>query len=116
MVRFLADADLNHTILLATVRKQPGIDFLAAREAGLAGLSDREVLARAAADQRILVSHDFRTMPTAFAAVVGAGSASSGVILVGQDFPIALCAEQLTLVWAASEPADWVNRLAYLPL
>lgn len=64
-VRFQADADLNQTILLAAVRKEPGIDFRDAREAALRGVADPEVLAGAAAAGRV-VTHDSKTMPEEF--------------------------------------------------
>lgn len=47
-IRFQADADLNQIILLATIRREPAIDFQTAIAAGLARLKDREVLAMAA--------------------------------------------------------------------
>ena len=44
-IRFQADADLNQVILLATLRREPTIDFQTAAAAGLAHRRDREVLA-----------------------------------------------------------------------
>jgi predicted nuclease of predicted toxin-antitoxin system len=66
-VRFQAGADLNQNILLATLRREPSIDFQTALAAGLASLSDREVLAMAASEGRVLVTHDRKTMPRHFA-------------------------------------------------
>ena len=65
-IRFLADADLNQVIVSAVVRRVPAIDFRTASSAGLAGLDDRQVLAFAAADRRVLVTHDQATMPRHF--------------------------------------------------
>ena len=65
--RFKADADLNQMILLASTRREPGIDFQTAVAAGLSGLSDPEVLAISAQEGRILVTHDRKTMPKHFA-------------------------------------------------
>lgn len=39
-VRFQADADLNHVIVKATLRREPGVDFQTAQVANLVGLSD----------------------------------------------------------------------------
>jgi predicted nuclease of predicted toxin-antitoxin system len=66
-IRFQADADLNQTIVLATVRREPGIDFQSAVQADLEGLKDPEVLALAANSGRLLVTHDIKTMPGHFA-------------------------------------------------
>jgi hypothetical protein len=61
--RFQADADLNQIIVSAVVRRVPTIDFKTATATGLAGLEDLEVLAAAARDGRLLVTHDQATMP-----------------------------------------------------
>ena len=61
-IRFQADADFNNIIVAAAVRRFPEIDFRGAVLAGLAGLTDAEVLALAAKDGRVLVTHDQTTM------------------------------------------------------
>ena len=66
-VRFLADADLNKAFVSGVLRREPSLDFLTAQAAGLRGMSDPEVLALAAENQRILVLHDVGTMPASFA-------------------------------------------------
>jgi hypothetical protein len=114
-VRFQADADLNHTILLAVIRQEPAVSFRSAADASFAGLSDLDVLAVSAAAGRILVTHDIRTMPRHFADLVRS-SPSPGVILVPQHLSVADAVEQLLLIWAASEPDEWVNRICSLPL
>jgi hypothetical protein len=47
IVRFQADADRNFLIVRKLLRREPDIDFQSATQAGLAGLSDPEVLALA---------------------------------------------------------------------
>jgi Domain of unknown function (DUF5615) len=113
--RFQADADLNETIVLATVRQEPAVDFQTATSGGLRGLPHPAVLALAASLGRILVTHDFRTMPRHFADFI-TESSSAGVLLVPQHLPIAAAVEQILLVWAASEASEWTNRLVVLPL
>src|SRR6266446_5897606 len=66
-VKFQADADLDGRILRGLRRAAPEIDIRTAAEAGLAGLTDPEVLRIAADSGRILVSQDRRTMPAHFA-------------------------------------------------
>jgi len=62
-VRFQADADLNQILLKATLRREPSIDFQTAYAAGLVSLNDKEILAKAAEQGRVLVTHDRKTMP-----------------------------------------------------
>jgi len=66
-IRFQADADLNQIILLATVRREPSINFQTAEAAGLAHRRDSDVLVMAAREGRMLVTHDQKTMPRHFA-------------------------------------------------
>jgi hypothetical protein len=78
--RFQADADLHFDIVAGVLRREPSIDFQSAQEAVEEGWDDRSVLEFAAADERILVSHDVSTMPAHFASTM-AHRSSPGVIL-----------------------------------
>jgi hypothetical protein len=97
------------------IRRSSEVDFQTADAAGLGGLTDIEVLAAAASEERILVTHDARTMPTHLAEFVGSRR-SSGVVVVPQSLAVSAAAEDLTLIWAATTPEEWTNRILYLPL
>jgi len=114
-VRFQADADFNQDIVRAVRRREPRISFQTANEAGLPGLDDSAVLAIAAREGRILVSHDRRTMPLHFANLIAEGT-SAGVILISQDLPIMKAVEDLLLIWEASEAEEWINCIDSIPL
>jgi hypothetical protein len=116
MIRFLADADLNEGIVAGCLRREPEMDFLSANEADLEGVPDPEVLALAAAGDRILVSHDFHTMPRHFGNFLQAGNSSPGVLLVPQRLPVGEAIEELVLIWAASDADEWRNRILRIPL
>ena len=112
MIRFQADADLNQGTLLATIRRLPALDFQSATEAGL---TDPQVLALSAGEDRILVPHDMRTMPHHFASFIEEYR-SPGVIVVPQSMRPAQAAEEPLLIASATEGAEWVNRIVFLPL
>ena len=114
-VRYQADADLNLAIVLAVVRREPIIDFQTANAAGLAGMPDPKVLAVAAAEGRILVTHDHKTMPRHFANFL-TDQTSSGLLVVPKHIPRSVVVEDLLLIWAASDASEWINRICYLPL
>lgn len=65
-IRFQADADFNMEIVDGLTRKAPEIDFQTADEASFSGSNDLEVLRTASMENRILVSHDRKTMPKHF--------------------------------------------------
>ena len=114
-VKFLADANLNRRIVKGLERRESLVDFQTAAEAGLAGKEDLEVLEIAARAQRLLVTHDRKTMPTAFGRFV-AERESFGVLVVPQNLGLRFAIEELLLIWAASEVEDWINVISAIPL
>ena len=114
-VRFQADADLNQIILLAVIRREPTIDFQTAIAAGLTGMADPEVLARATNDGRVLVTHDRKIMLRHFSEFI-AHETSPGLLVVPQSISVATVVEDLILIWSATEAEEWVNRIGFLPL
>jgi len=79
-------------------------------------MKDDQVLALAAEDQRVLVSHDVGTMPAYFRAFRDAGNHSAGVLLIPQSLDIGSAIDELVLIWLVSEAAEWADRLEWLPL
>ena len=113
-IRYQADADLNADIVVGVWRREPMIDFQSADEAGLEGISDPDVLAHAAQEGRILVSHDRKTMPRHFAAFIAA-TTSPGLMIVSQNADVRLVIDELIMIWAASEAEEWINSIITIP-
>jgi len=113
-VRFQADADLNEDIVRGILRREPNVDFQTATKAGLRLLSDLQVLTLAAREGRVLVSHDRRTMPHAFASFVR-GNASPGLLIVSQKSDLRTAIEDLLLVWLSTEAHEWINQEFAIP-
>jgi hypothetical protein len=78
-------------------------------------LSDPQVLAIAAAEGRILMSHDRETMPAHFK-IFASGAGSPGLIIVSQALEIREVIEQVLLIWAVTDAEEWRNRIGYIPL
>src|SRR5712692_9640602 len=115
MIRFLADADFNHAIVKGCRRHEPAMDFLSANEAKLQGVHDSDVLALAAEQNRILVTHDRQTMPRYFGEFLTIRGFSPGVFLVSQYTPIGEVIDELLLIWAASDADEWKDRIVSIP-
>jgi Domain of unknown function (DUF5615) len=113
-IRFQADADLRQAIVTGTIRRQPTLDFRLANEAGLEGIKDPEVLAIAARDGRVLVSHDRKTMPTEFGQFI-TSKTSSGVLILSQTLPIGEAIDAIILLWEASTTEEWINQIMTFP-
>jgi hypothetical protein len=113
--KFLADANFDLVILAAAKRREPAVDFETASAAALTSLEDLAVLAVAAREGRVLLTHDVRTMPRHFAAFLREQT-SAGVLLVPQSLPRRRVVEDLLLVWGAMEADEWINRIMSFPL
>jgi len=113
--RFLADADFNQKIVVGLLRREPSIDFQTASQGDVIGRPDPEVLAIAARENRILISHDRGTMPAHFIRFTATQS-SPGLILVAQEVDIGTAIEDLLLIWAGSTLEEWQNKIGFVPL
>ena len=113
-VLYQADNDLQKAIVRGVVRLEAQVDFRSAQAARLDGVADEKVLGVAADEGRILVSHDFQTMPNHFRNFTRQRR-SPGVLLISQDLPAGQAIETLVLIWEASEADEWVNRVCLVP-
>ncbi len=110
-VRFLADENQDKRAAKGLRRIQPAIDIITAAEAGILGMPDPDVLIFAAAEERVLVSFDMKTMPVHFGNHLAQNLHSAGVILLPQELSIGQIIEILHLVWQASTAEEWIDKI-----
>lgn len=116
MLPLLADENFNGHIISGLRRRLNTIDIRTAVEAGLSGQSDSRVLATGAAMQRVLLTHDRRTIPAFAMERVQRGETMSGVILVPLHLPVGAAIDEILLIAECSVPADWDGQIRTLPL
>lgn len=115
-VRFLADEDIRSAVIEGLCSREPAIDIVDVKRAGLSGTKDPALLEIAAAQDRILITYDRNTMTRHFRERLAAGKSSPGLFVVPQQrSAIGDVIEWLLLVWGASEPEEWRNQIVYLP-
>jgi hypothetical protein len=114
-IRFQADADLNERILSGVVRQVPEIDFRTSTSAGLRGLHDSDVLELAARENRLLVTHDWETMPYHFGDFI-LERRSAGVLVIPQQLGIGQAIEEIIMIWYVSEAEEYINSIRRIPL
>lgn len=66
MIKFLADENFDNDVIRGLLRKEASMDILRVQDVGLYGANDEMVLAWAAENERVLLTHDVRTI-TGFA-------------------------------------------------
>lgn len=115
-IRFLADEDLNPRIIEGLHSREPAVDILDVKASGLRGTKDPDLLELAAQQNRILITHDRRTMTRHFLESVAAAKWNPGLFIVPQRCVIGEIVESLMLIWSASQAEEWRDRIEYLPL
>ena len=63
MLRLLSDENFNGDIIRGLFLRQPNLDLVRVQDVGLQELDDPTILAWAANNDRIIVTHDRATMP-----------------------------------------------------
>jgi predicted nuclease of predicted toxin-antitoxin system len=114
-IKFLADVNLSAAAVEAVLRLEGSIDFQTHGIAGLDRKADPEVLGIAAESGRLLVTHDRNTMPAHFRRFILQQS-SPGIIIIPQRMRVKVVAEDLLLMWMASDAEEWRNLTIFLPL
>lgn len=113
--RFLADNDLNDSILAGILRREPSVTFVRVRDVGLGGATDDDVLAYAHRMSLCVVSHDVNTMPAAAFRVTASGRSFPGLFVIRQSTPLRTAIDNLVLVWSASRQEEWRDLVVFLP-
>jgi len=115
-IRFLADENLNNAIWQGVLRREPELNIVRAQDVGLSGKPDPAVLELAAVEGRILLTHDFRTIPAYAYDRVRSGLTMPGVIEIPSALPTGQVIEDLLLIALCSLADEWDGRVRYLPL
>ena len=116
MLKYAIDEDFNHDIVRGLERKAPSLDILTIQDVGILEAHDRDVLAWAAQEGRILLTHDMRTMPVYAAERLREGQTMPGLILVPQLLPIGQAIDELLLIAQCGEPDEYESLMLRLPL
>jgi predicted nuclease of predicted toxin-antitoxin system len=116
MLRLLSDENFNGDIVRGLMLRCPALDLSRVQDVGLEEVDDPTILAWAAANNRILLTHDRATMPDFAYARVITGQPMPGVFVVNDRISIRQAIDELLLIEACSEQAEWSSLVIYLPL
>lgn len=100
---------MDFALVSALRRHCQGVDILTLGEAELLAKADPEVLAYAQANQRILITRDAQMLDLA------GSRRRAGVFIFRATAERAVLGE-LELVWEASDGAEWLSVVSWLPL
>ena len=116
MLRLATDEDFNSRIVRGLLRRQPELDIVRAQDAELSAKDDPEILAWAAREQRVLLTHDVTTMKQYAYERIAAGLPMPGVAILRTILTIGQAVNEVELVAIAGDPDDVRGLVLYLPL
>lgn len=116
-VRYLIDENLPPRLVTALRRLDPAIDVLRVGDEGAParGTLDPDILRFLQASQRLLVTENRVSMPGHVRDHLAAGDHHWGVLRVRPRTTVWRLAEELYLVWEASEADEWRDVLLWIP-
>ena len=116
MLRVAADENFDARVLRGLLLRLRELDVVRVQDAGLSGTDDPAVLAWAAVEERVLLSHDVRTM-TAFAAErIASGEPMTGLVILPQTEAIGLVLDALEELITSSQADAVHGQILYLKL
>src|ERR1044071_1802680 len=116
MIRLLTDENVDNNILRGLARRLPHLDFVSVRDVGLGGSSDLVLLKWAANEQRIILTHDIKTLVRDANQLVAQGEPMAGVIFVPDRLGIGRAINDLVSVLEDATESSMRNSVKYLPL
>jgi predicted nuclease of predicted toxin-antitoxin system len=115
-LKFLADENFGSAILRGLLRRSPDIDIIRVQDHGLANTDDPIILEWAANQDRIVLTHDLRTMPDFAYERIARQQKMPGVIAMRQDIHIGTAINDILLIIECMTAEELENGILRLPL
>ena len=93
----------------------PDLDYIVVQNTEMQGAHDPSLLAWAAEQNRILLTHDINTIPRYAYNRIVAGDPMPGVIAIPETLDIGEAVEQLFIVIECLAPSELENQVMHLP-
>ena len=116
MLKLVSDENFDGDILRGLYRRRPDLDVVRVQDVGLSATPDPDVLAWAAIEGRILLTHDRDTMPNFAYDRVRTGQAMPGVFLVSDLMPIGQAIDEILLAVECLTPEECRDFVRFFPL
>jgi predicted nuclease of predicted toxin-antitoxin system len=116
MLKLLVDENLDQRILRGLRLRVPDLFYTLAQETALAGAQDAALLEWAAANQRVLVTHDRRTMLRAVYERMRSAQKTAGLVIVRKELPLVRAIEDPVMLLECCTEIDLENQVVFIPL
>jgi predicted nuclease of predicted toxin-antitoxin system len=115
VIKLATDENFHGAILRGLLRRMPDLDVVRVQDVGLAQTPDPVILAWAAGEQRVHLTHDRDTMSGFAYDRVRTGEPMAGVFVVSDYLPTGLAIDQLLLAIQCLSDADCKDQVHYFP-
>ena len=116
MIAFVADENFPGPLVRAVRQRRRDVDLVRAQDVGLAGADDPRLLAWAADNGRVVLSHDIRTLIGFARDRVAQGLPMAGLLVVIKPFVPRQIDDDILYVAECGLPEDFRDQVAFLPL
>jgi hypothetical protein len=116
VLKLVSDENFSGDILRGLYRQRPHLDVVRVQDMGLSAVPDPDILAWAAAEGRILLTHDRDTMPRWAYDRVRAGQAMPGVFLVSDLMPVGQAIDEILLAVDCLTSEECTDLVRFFPL
>lgn len=113
---FLTDENFDGRVIRGLLARATDLDLVRAIDVGLSGADDPDVLAWAAQDGRLVLTHDVSTLVGFAYERVASGLPMPGVVEVPNDLRLGRIIDDILMLVGASQPGEWDGQVLYLPL
>lgn len=114
--KFLADENFESAILRGLFRRSPQIDIVRVQDVELIAAEDPDILDWAAQHDRIILTHDLRTMPDFAYQRVGQMQKMPGLIVMRLNIRPGTAINDILLIIECATPDELNNGVLRLPL
>jgi hypothetical protein len=117
-IRFLLDENLSPKLKSAVLRFDPEIDILRVGDIDTPSLGtlDPEILSYLEISQRLLVTDNRKSMPAHLEDYWTSDGHIWGLLWLRPNETLSKWAEELYLIWEASEAEEWIDKIGWIPL
>jgi hypothetical protein len=117
-LQYLFDENLGHRLRKAMRAAAPQITIWCIGDAGTPslGAKDPEILVWCETYDFILVTDNRRSMPAHLQDHLDAGGHVPGIFVLRPDLSMGETIDELVLIWEASMPNEYQDRIRYLPI
>ncbi len=117
VIKYLLDEHIDPRLRMALKRLSPDIVVWCIGDAGTParGSLDPDILTWCEANGFSLITNNRASMPVHLSDHLAAGRHIPGIFVLNPKFTIGETADELALIWGASEAEEYFDQLWYLP-